>query len=82
MPRLLLSDELWSKLRGILLHKAIYNKRGLRMTVVGTLYRMLNALFSRPPPERHRPRLMKRWSCGDTPTLPDSEPPPMSAEQT
>jgi hypothetical protein len=33
MPRLLLSDELWSKLREILLHKAIYNKRDLRMTV-------------------------------------------------
>lgn len=29
MPRLLLSDEHWSKLREILLHKAIYNKRDL-----------------------------------------------------
>jgi hypothetical protein len=27
MPRLLLSDEYWSKLREILLHKAIYNER-------------------------------------------------------
>ncbi|HID9594411.1 TPA: IS5/IS1182 family transposase, partial [Pseudomonas aeruginosa] len=27
MPRLLLNDEHWSKLREILLHKAIYNKR-------------------------------------------------------
>jgi len=35
MPRLLLSDEHWSKLREILLHKAIYNKRDLRMTVEG-----------------------------------------------
>ena len=26
MPRLLLNDEHWSKLREILLHKAIYNK--------------------------------------------------------
>jgi hypothetical protein len=40
MPRLLLSDEHWSKLREILLHKAIYNKRDLRMTVEGMLYRM------------------------------------------
>ena len=37
MPRLLLSDEHWSKLRKILLHKAIYNKRDLRMTVEGML---------------------------------------------
>ncbi len=29
MPRLLLSDEYWSKLREILLHKPIYNKRML-----------------------------------------------------
>ncbi len=27
MPRLLLSDEYWSKLREILLHKPIYNER-------------------------------------------------------
>ena len=40
MPRLLLSDEHWSKLREILLRKAIYNKRDLRMTVEGMLYRM------------------------------------------
>jgi len=40
MPRLLLSDEHWSKLREILLHKAIYNKRDLRMTVEGMLYCM------------------------------------------
>ncbi len=40
MPRLLPSDEHWSKLREIQLHKAIYNKRNLRMTVEGMLYRM------------------------------------------
>lgn len=40
MPRLLLSDEHWSELRKIQLHKAIYNKRDLRMTVEGMLYRM------------------------------------------
>lgn len=40
MPRLMLSDEHWPKLREILLHEAIYNKRDLRMTVEGMLYRM------------------------------------------
>ena len=40
MPRLMLSDEHWSKLKVILLHNAIYNKRDLRMTVEGMLYRM------------------------------------------
>ncbi|SEQ01014.1 Putative transposase of IS4/5 family [Nitrosomonas ureae] len=40
MPRLMLSDELWSKLEKILLQEAIYNKRNLRMTVEGMLYRM------------------------------------------
>lgn len=40
MPRLMFSDELWSKLEKILLQEAIYNKRNLRMTVEGALYRM------------------------------------------
>ena len=40
MPRLLLSDELWSKLEKILLQHAIYHKPNLRMTVEGMLYRM------------------------------------------
>lgn len=40
MPRLMLSDEHWSKLKVILLHNDIYNKRDLRMTVEGMLYRM------------------------------------------
>ena len=40
MPRLMLSDELWSKLEKILLQEAIYNKRNLRMTAEGMLYRM------------------------------------------
>ncbi|AZE48231.1 Mobile element protein [Pseudomonas chlororaphis] len=40
MPRLLLSDELWSKLEKILLQASIYNKLDLRMTVEGMLYRM------------------------------------------
>ena len=40
MPRLMLSDEFWSKLKKILLQEAIYNKRNLRMTIEGMLYRM------------------------------------------
>lgn len=40
MPRLMLSDELWSKLEKILFQQAIYHKPDLRMTVEGMLYRM------------------------------------------
>jgi len=40
MPRLLLSDEHWSKLRKILRRMAIYDKPDLRLTVEGILYRM------------------------------------------
>jgi hypothetical protein len=39
MPRLLLSDEHWSKLHKILLQKAIYDKPDLRMSVEAMLYR-------------------------------------------
>ncbi len=42
MPRLLLNDKHWSTLREILLHKAIYNKRDLRMTVDGMLWKTLS----------------------------------------
>jgi transposase len=40
MPRLMLSDELWSKLRMIMRQNRIYDKSGLRLTVEGILYRM------------------------------------------
>src|SRR5690606_5875437 len=40
MPRLMLSDELWSKLRTIMRQNGIYDKSGLRLTVEGILYRM------------------------------------------
>ncbi len=40
MSRLMLNDELWSKLKKILLQEAIYNKRNLRMAVEGMLDRM------------------------------------------
>jgi len=57
MPRLLLSDEHWSKLREILLRKAIYNKRDLRMTVEGMLYRMRTGC-----PWRDLPKAFGYWN--------------------
>ena len=38
MARLMLSDELWSKLRGIMLQHGIYDKRTLRLIVEAMLY--------------------------------------------
>lgn len=52
MPRLMLSDEFWSKLEKILLQEAIYNKRNLRMTVEGMLYRMRVAVRGETCPRR------------------------------
>ncbi len=52
MPRLLLTDKHWSNLRQILLHTAIYNKRDLRMTVEGMLYRMRTGCPWRDLPAR------------------------------
>ena len=40
MARLMLSDELWSKLKEIMLQHQIYNKPNLRMMVEAMLYRM------------------------------------------
>ena len=40
MPRLMLSDEHWSKLKGMMLQENIYNKRDLRMMVEGMFYPM------------------------------------------
>ena len=40
MPRLMLNDELWSKLREIILQHRIYDKSNLRMIVEAMLYRM------------------------------------------
>ena len=40
MPRLMLSDERWSKLVEILQQHRIYNKPNLRMMIEGMLYRM------------------------------------------
>lgn len=70
MPRLLLSDELWSKLREILLHLAVYDKRDLRLTVEGILYRMRTACPWRDLPEAFGAwnKVYKRfnaWSASD-----------------
>ncbi len=40
MARLMLSDELWSKLKEIMLHHRIYDKQNLRMMIEAMLYRM------------------------------------------
>lgn len=68
MPRLMLSDEHWSKLRKILLHKAIYNKRDLRMTVEGMLYRMRTGCPWRDLPEAFGgwSRVYKRFNAWST----------------
>jgi transposase len=51
MPRLMLNDELWSKLKSILLQYRIYNKTGLRKTVEGVLFRLRTGLPWRDLPE-------------------------------
>jgi len=56
MPRRILSDEHWTKLKAILLQNAIYHKRDLRMTVEGMLYRMRTGT-----PWRDLPRCFGRW---------------------
>lgn len=40
MPRLMLTDEHWSKLRSIMLENRIYDKPKSRMMIEGMLYRM------------------------------------------
>lgn len=57
MPRLMLSDELWSKLENVLLQQAIYHKPDLRMTVEGMLCRMRAGC-----PWRDLPSAFGRWS--------------------
>ena len=70
MPRLMLTDEHWSKLQVMMLEASIYGKPNLRMTVEGILYRMRTGC-----PWRDLPRefgdwnaIYKRynaWSCKD-----------------
>lgn len=40
MARLMLNDELWSKLRVIMIQQGIYDKPNLRLVVEAMLYRM------------------------------------------
>lgn len=56
MPRLMLTDEHWSKLRSILLEHGIYDKHNLRKTVEGILYRMRTGL-----PWRDLPSFFGQW---------------------
>ncbi len=57
MPRTMLTDETWSKLRIILLDARVYDKPGLRLTVEGMLYRIKNGC-----PWRVLPREFGNWN--------------------
>jgi len=56
MPRLMLTDEHWSKLRSIMREHGIYDKPTLRKTVEGILYRMRTGL-----PWRDLPSFFGVW---------------------
>ena len=56
MIRLMLTNERWSKLKTIMLQHGIYDKRELRNTVEGILYRMRTGL-----PWRDLPSFFGRW---------------------
>ncbi len=57
MPRFMLSDEHWSKLKRMMLQENIYNKRGLRMMVEGMFYRLRVGC-----PWRDLPSFFGRWN--------------------
>jgi transposase len=57
MPRFMLSDEHWSKLKVTMLQEKIYNKRDLRMTVESMLYRLRVGC-----PWRDLPSCFGRWN--------------------
>ena len=57
MPRTMLTDELWTKLLPILNEHKIYNKRNLRSTVEGVLYRIRTGL-----PWRDLPNEFGAWN--------------------
>ncbi len=56
MIRLMLTDELWLKLRTIMRQHGVYDKPGLRKTVEGILYRMRTGL-----PWRDLPSFFGIW---------------------
>ena len=51
MPRTMLSDEHWLKLKPILRDLNVYNKRNLRNVIEGILYRMKTGCQWRDIPE-------------------------------
>ena len=57
MPRLMLTDELWSRLELIMLNSGIYDKRKLRLTVEGILYRLRTGC-----PWRDLPSFFGNWN--------------------
>jgi transposase len=57
MNRLMLTDELWSKLRDIMRQEGIYDKPGLRLMVEGILYRMRVGC-----PWRDLPEMFGKWN--------------------
>ena len=58
MPRLMLTDEHWSKLKPIMLENGVYDKRELRLTVEGILYRLRVG-----SPWRDLPREFGNWNA-------------------
>lgn len=57
MSRLMLTDELWSKLKLIMLESNIYSKKELRLTIEGILYRMRTGC-----PWRDIPEYFGKWN--------------------
>ncbi len=66
MPRLLLSDERWSKPRAILLQFGAHDKRHLPKMVEGMFYRLRTGLLWRDLPEYfgHWNSVYKRFNSG------------------
>lgn len=57
MPRLMLTDELWSKLQPIMSESGIYDKPELRKTTEGILYKMRTGC-----PWRDLPKYFGNWN--------------------
>ena len=57
MPRYMFTEELWSKLREILLQFSLYHKAGLRKTVESILFRMRTGV-----PWRDLPDPFGKWN--------------------
>jgi len=58
MPRLMLTNELWSKLEPMILQQNVYDKPNLRMTIEGILYRVRTGC-----PWRDLPLAFGDWSA-------------------